>query len=236
LFSFMRGRDKIMMVKLWNIIALSLIVSNSYAQETRAGVRKKVTKDGAQARIVGGQPASPSRYPYACSLTQFGAHFCGGSLIAPDMVLSAAHCGGMATSIELGRYDRSSLSETYESIRVEQEFRHPRYNVDDIVFDQMLVKLSEPSSETTVRINSDESIPASGQEVTVIGWGLTDGNDENSASDILQEASLSAISNEECSAAKNPNLPLDSYQGAITDDMVCAIDNGQDACSGDSGE
>lgn len=42
----------------------------------------------------GGSEADPGRYPYAASLqrTQSHSHFCGGTLIAKDLVLTAAHC------------------------------------------------------------------------------------------------------------------------------------------------
>lgn len=44
-------------------------------------------------RIVGGTQTSAARYPYIVSLRDAnGNHFCGGSLVAPLVVLTAAHC------------------------------------------------------------------------------------------------------------------------------------------------
>ena len=46
-------------------------------------------------RIMGGEDAEPGRYAYMVSLQSIDnrlSHFCGGTLIAPDIVLTAAHC------------------------------------------------------------------------------------------------------------------------------------------------
>ena len=63
-------------------------------------------------RIINGKEATPSRYPYIASLQKItGYHFCGGSIIAPDIVLTAAHCmEGKQDSLDIyhvvvGRHD-----------------------------------------------------------------------------------------------------------------------------------
>ena len=45
-------------------------------------------------RIIGGTEAKERRYSYTVSLQDKYGHFCGGSLIAKDVVLTAAHCQG----------------------------------------------------------------------------------------------------------------------------------------------
>ena len=48
---------------------------------------------GPQTRIIGGTDAPRGRYPYFVSLlTAFRGRTCGGTLVAPDVVLTAAHC------------------------------------------------------------------------------------------------------------------------------------------------
>ena len=82
-------------------------------------------------RIVGGNIAPKGRYNYIVSLTtRDGHHLCGGSLIAPDIVLSAAHCdhvieGGFA---QVSRYDMSNNEEDYEEFEISEIIKHPQYN------------------------------------------------------------------------------------------------------------
>ena len=58
-------------------------------------------------RIIGGKEAVAGKYSYVVSLADDIGHFCGGSLIAPDVVLTAAHCQGGSYDIIVGRQDLS---------------------------------------------------------------------------------------------------------------------------------
>ena len=56
-------------------------------------------------RIINGEEAPEGRYSYAVSLQDNYGHFCGGTLIVPDVVLSAAHCAGGEYKVVVGRHD-----------------------------------------------------------------------------------------------------------------------------------
>ena len=56
-------------------------------------------------RIIGGKEAVAGKFSYVVSLADDIGHFCGGSLIAPDIVLTAAHCQGGSYNIVVGRQD-----------------------------------------------------------------------------------------------------------------------------------
>jgi trypsin len=101
-------------------------------------------------RIIGGTPAQPTRYPYFVSLrrSRSGSHYCGGTLIAPNVVLTAAHCGsggGSSSSsgggggsgygdlphVIIGQSDFTQISTnnetTIKKIQVIEEVVHPKY-------------------------------------------------------------------------------------------------------------
>ena len=56
-------------------------------------------------RIIGGSEATEDRYSFVVSLQDHIGHFCGGSLIAKDVVLTAAHYQGGSYDVVLGRHD-----------------------------------------------------------------------------------------------------------------------------------
>ena len=150
-------------------------------------------------------------------------------------MLSAAHCGGgIFDQVQIGRYNRKDVTDTYEAFDIIEEIIHPLYQDDTIDHDQMIVILSGDSTATPIPINRDPAVPSDGALVTVMGWGLTEEEDENSASPVLKRADLNVISNDECENSKS-GLLYDSYQGLIEDDMLCAGTLGSDSCQGDSG-
>eukprot|EP00957_Ditylum_brightwellii_P089956 6850202-Ditylum_brightwellii.AAC.1 len=112
--------------------------------------------------IIGGTIAPRGKFPYVASLVSAsGAHQCGGSLIANDIVLSAAHCYSAFRKVELGRYNIDDEDEEFESYSVREKVRHPLYgsNSGSESFDLMLIKLDGVSSLPSVRLNDDAGAP-----------------------------------------------------------------------------
>lgn len=151
----------------------------------------------------------------------------GGSLIAPDIVLSAAHCAGYSSTVDIGRFDRSTgtlldeqvleslLAESddgtinlmneeyYESIEVEYEIKHPGYNKDTVENDFLILKLNKASmvpNPPMATLNTDANVPEErGEELLTMGWGDTDADPNvNTPSDVLLGATLNYLSNAEC--------------------------------------
>jgi len=180
-------------------------------------------------RIVGGGEAQEGRYPYLVSLTSFGSdHFCGGSLIAKDTVLTAAHCLGGTIIAMIGGYEIGDG----EGILVVDQVAHPSYNFGTNENDIALLFLEESTALdiTLPRLNNNNDFPSSGSTTFVMGWGVMD---DGSVPDSLMRVDLAVMSNEDCESAESGE---DDYNGLIYDDMICTdSSDGEDACQGDSG-
>jgi trypsin len=91
-------------------------------------------------RVIGGTEAIPGRHSYAVSLVkQFGSIYCGGSLIAPDVVLSAAHCAGGSYAVLVGTHDLHSGEG--DEVEVSREIVHPEYDTTSDENDFMVLIL-----------------------------------------------------------------------------------------------
>ena len=203
---------------------------------TTRGLAVQRRENSFSSRIVGGNTARNGRYPYAqISLaTDTGLHQCGGSLIAPDVILTAGHCHGFFTQIRVNIYNIKSELESYEEFTAERMHFHPQFDELWFRYDFLLLKLNKPVvGLEPVRINSNDDLPNFDDSLTVVGWGLTDPDDTTAYPDTLKEVDVRYITNDMCedTSSKGQNL----YKGYIFNDMMCAKEDGKDACSGDSG-
>jgi len=177
----------------------------------------------ASTRIVNGKEVDPrGKYPFAVN-----NHFCGGSLIAPRVVLSAAHCSGYVKYVNIGRHDTNDKTEVYETFQIVEEIVHPNYNDNTLDYDFMMLRINGKSKYTPVEIDDGSSDLSVGEDLTVMGWGRT--TEGGSVSNVLLEAEVDAISDNQCKRKMS----------GITDRMFCAnrVVGGitYDACQGDSG-
>jgi len=192
-----------------------------------------------QTRIIGGSESTKGRYSYAVALADRGGHFCGGTMIASDVVLSAAHCvGGGSYNVVVGRHDLDNWWEG-ESIAKSYEIRHPEYSSSSTNNDFALIFLSRSTKEDVeyIKLNSESSYPSSGDSVHVMGYGDTNPSESITAtSDKLRDVEVKVMSNEKCSQSRGyVGWSYQSYYGQITKQMLCAKDDNEDSCQGDSG-
>lgn len=183
--------------------------------------------------IVGGSEAAPGAWPWQVALVyayyenDYSGQFCGGTLIDPQWVLTAAHCadGNMTQNaqVALGKH-KLSVAEG-ERISITEVIIHPEYDGNIGSADLALLRLSQPSTRTVVSLDlaADGNVEARALQVTVIGWGQY----EQGKADALRQVALPLISHPYCQA----------IYSEVTDGMVCAgYDNGgKNACFGDSG-
>ncbi len=204
-----------------------------------------------QTRIINGKPASTATYPWMASIFILGGKDsdngggCGGSLIAPNWVLTAAHCflneAGDAiaddpaslTTVTLNTDNIVDLASGAIERSASRVLIHPSYQPDPETsansndYDIALVELSSAVSVAPIRLYNG-ALPAH-LPTLVAGWGATVG-DGTQASDALLQTQLLSTTTEICAAA---------HEGLITSNMFCAgsytESDTSDTCQGDSG-
>ncbi|QPF72448.1 trypsin-like serine protease [Roseateles sp. DAIF2] len=188
-----------------------------------------------QPQIVGGTETQPNSRPYQVALLSSGRQVCGGTLISPDWVLTAAHCLDSASTstltVQVGAHSISRRDG--QNHRVSQIIRHENWRGAQGIrsgWDIAVLRLATPAAAGVQpaklpSVAVENQIAAVGRYVTVSGWGLT--RNQGSPSDVLREVDLPVISNASCSSELRFNLPASAVCGGGA--------GGRSACNGDSG-
>ncbi|UJR23039.1 hypothetical protein I4U23_026065 [Adineta vaga] len=192
-------------------------------------------------RIVGGEPAINRSWGWAVSLRVLTEiHFCGGTILSPMYILTAAHC---VDDPDIVNYDlkvavgTDTLTDNDgQRIAVDEIFLHPHWtsktNENDIAIlklktpivfrNQSIAKICLPSMSTSILTE----FPRINSLLVAIGWGYTTMN--GNLSNVLRQVTLQAIDHQETKCRNSINNITLQFCAAVSG-------GGKDTCEGDSG-
>ncbi|XP_063065503.1 chymotrypsin B-like [Engraulis encrasicolus] len=215
------------MALLWIGSCLALVVS-----ALGCGVPEIEPVVSGYSKIVNGENAVSGSWPWQVSLQQPDKfHFCGGTLINNQWVLTAAHCRVTPRyhRVVLGAHDRSSSDDPSILKNVDKVFSHPSYDPYTLENDIQLLKLSShvtySARVSPVCLASATTSFPDGTQCVTSGWGRIS-TTPTIRPNILQQTAVPLVSSEECQKG---------HQHKVTDVMICAGGAGASSCQGDSG-
>ena len=202
---------------------------------------------GPQGRVIGGTVVrDPSKWPFITALLQgdwMNYASCGGAMIAPRVMVTAAHCvfgdepvdRGVVGEQNQDQFDDDSVF-SGSKFMLSQVRRHPQYDPTREVNDIAIVGLDAPVDGPFAIVNSDSNVPRNNQALEVAGWGRVPergvaNGDEQPTVELMETGPLFYIPPSRCSRLGGSDLE----GGPLTDDTMCAAAPGKDSCSGDSG-
>jgi trypsin len=170
--------------------------------------------------------------PYQVSMEYNGKHECGGSIISPNFILTAAHCTMFKLTKDLTiRVGTEKIQKDGEVFKVKSVKNHPRFSLFTFDNDFSLIELTTkipmiPGSREIIEIPSENDEISEGTEALVSGWGLT--RKSNEPREVLRGVVVPTTNHEDCKKAYKNVIP-------VTNNMVCAGDvfkGGVDSCQG----
>ncbi|TLS43036.1 trypsin-like serine protease, partial [Streptomyces montanus] len=200
--------------------------------------------------IIGGTETTIADAPWMVQLAYHDeaaqqSYFCGGTLVSPTKVLTAAHCVAgldwkqfgavVAGATDLNDGTNGTVAGVW------RQWSHPKYDAATTRNDVAVLTLDRPLEQPWLRLaaSDDSALYTAGTTATVYGWGLTSGADGAALSTKLRKVSLPLVADSTCNSSMESVLGADYF---VEGSMICAgtpatgTDEGtKSPCNGDSG-
>jgi len=185
------------------------------------------------------QVPSAATYPWMAFLLADGFFACGGSMIASNVLMTAAHCvettPAASWKVVTFRTDRLTAAGIVQPVL--KIHKHPNFHDENMWNDVALFFLGSPEANdglhqpAFVELNRDDAVPTSGESLKAIGFGSTASG--GSASFRMLEVNLPYIPTAQCTTT---NWGSGQYGSSVNyAAALCAGEPGKDTCQGDSG-
>jgi len=191
-------------------------------------------------RVIAGVTATRGSWPWQILMLYNGRGGCGGSIVGPRHVVTAAHCVAGRTryptrfSVRVGEHNTRTTEGSEKEYRVKRVFQHPEYQRPTPINNDIAVFELEKPIQFNKYVSSvclpDKDVPV-GTDCYITGWGKV--RHPGYMTNILQQAKMPVVSKDVCHK-KNYN----AIRIPVTDAMVCSGDGGntrKSGCHGDSG-
>jgi len=208
----------VLILGLWSVVG-------TYAQDYYGNVlrgngelpKRKPELPKRRPRIINGEDVLEYRYPYYSLM--LGEGLCGGVLIAPRLVLSAAHCKNADDQFRVGAFE--DMNDGHH-VSIRSAVMHPEYDRSRFDHDIMIFQLDDDADHPYITLEREEIDEG---YFTVLGFGDTNKGAPLELSPRLQEVELEYVDNETCDDGHGGN-------GEVLEDMMCVAGDDKDSCIG----